>query len=303
MTLQQLKYVIEIQKCGSINEAAKRLFISQPSLSNAIKELEIELGIKIFNRTNRGVRLSLDGVEFSAYARQVLEQAELLETRYLGLNKKTQHFAISAQHYAFVVDAFVKLLDENQYDEYEFNLRETKTYDIIEDVKNLHSEIGILYLSKQNKKVMSKIFRDENLKFTSLFHVTPHIFISTNHPLASKEYVTLVDLEHFPCLTFEQGENNSFHFSEELVNTVRHKKIIHVTDRATLFNLLIGLNGYTISTGLLNTDLNGGKGIISIPLNSEEIFEVGWITHKDIQLTQIGKRYLDILKEIIEKRN
>ncbi|WP_138495495.1 LysR family transcriptional regulator [Paenibacillus pinistramenti] len=298
MTLQQLKYVIEIATRGSMNEAAKRLFISQPSLSNAIKDLEEELHITIFERTNKGIILSKDGVEFLSYARQVVEQAELLEGRYLNAKPSPQHFSVSAQHYAFAVNAFVKLVQEHGHEEYELALRETKTYEIIEDVKTLRSEIGILYLNEFNSKVINKLLKDAGLVFTSLFAARPHIFISVKNPLAKQSIVQIEQLQDYPYLSFDQGEYNSFHFSEEILSTLSHKKSIRVNDRATLFNLLIGLNGYTISTGVLSAELNG-RDIISVPLDSDETINVGWIRHKDAALSKLGIAYVEALKEFV----
>jgi len=300
MTLQQLKYAIEIAKCGSINIAAKRLFITQPSLSNAIRELETELNINIFQRTSRGITVSVAGTEFLGYARQVIEQAELLENRYFNTKPSSQHFSVSTQHYAFSVNAFVDLIKEYGNDEYEFKLRETKTYEIIDDVKNLRSEIGILYINEFNSKILNKLFEESNLKFTKLFVAKPHVFISANNPLSKQKRVTIEDLENYPYLCFEQGEYNSFHFSEEILSTIEHKKTIKVSDRATLFNLLIGLNGYTISTGILSSDLNGND-IISVPLDVNEEIEVGWISHKSIKLSNLANIYINALNDIISK--
>jgi len=300
MTLQQLKYAIEIANCGSINIAAKKLFISQPSLSNAIRELETELNKTIFQRTSRGISVTVDGAEFLGYARQVIEQAELLEKRYLNIKPSAQHFSVSTQHYAFAINAFVDLIKEYGIDEYEFNLRETKTYEIIDDVKNLRSEIGILYLNEFNSKVLNKLFKENNLKFTNLFVAKPHVFISVKNPLAKKKEVTLKDLEDYPYLSFEQGEFNSFHFSEEIQSTLSHRKSIKVSDRATLFNLLIGLNGYTISTGIISSDLNGSD-IIAVPLDIKEDITIGWISHKNITLSQLANNYINALNEIIKK--
>lgn len=294
MTLQQLKYVIEVANRGSINEAAKRLFISQPSLSNAIKDLEEEMQIAIFERTNKGISLSKEGVEFLSYARQVVEQAELLESRYLNAKPSPQHFSVSTQHYAFAVNAFVSLVQEYGHDEYELALRETKTYEIIEDVKNMRSEIGILYLNEFNGKVINKLLKSANLQFNSLFTAKPHIFISIKNPLALQSIVTIDQLQDYPYLSFDQGEFNSFHFSEEILSTLSHKKSIRVNDRATLFNLLIGLNGYTISTGVLSADLNGNE-IIPVPLDCEETIHVGWISHRNVALSKLGTEYIEAL--------
>lgn len=296
MTLQQLKYAVEIARCGSITKATRQLFVSQPSLSNAIMELENEIGIIIFNRTNRGITISAEGAEFLGYAKQVIEQAELLETRYSNKKLVRQNFSVSTQHYAFAVSAFVDLIKEYNLEEYEFTLRETKTYEIIEDVKNLRSEIGILYLNEFNSKVLNKFLRENNLIFIELFHAQPHIFISSENPLAKKSYVTMEELESYPYLSFEQGEYNSFYFSEEIQSTITHKKSITVSDRATLFNLLIGLNGYTISTGVISHDLNGNN-IISVPLQLEEKITVGYIIHENISLSKIAMDYIELLKK------
>ena len=298
MTLQQLKYIIKIVECGSISEAAKQLYISQPSLSNAVRELEKELGIEIFYRTTKGISLSVDGTEFLSYARQVVEQTELLEQRYLGKKPSKQLCSVSTQHYAFAVNAFVNLLRGLDVDEYEFTLRETRTWEIIEDVKNLRSELGIIYFSDFNEKVLNKLLKENHLEFNPLFEARPHVFVSSAHPLAERENVTLEELEDYPILAFEQGEYNSFYFSEEILSTVPHKKTIHVSDRATLFNLLIGLNGYTISTGVLNSDLNGDN-IVSVPLQTDERMLVGWIANEKAHLSSIALDYIAELRRVI----
>lgn len=301
MTLQQLRYAIEISKSGSINIAAKNLFITQPSLSKAIRDLEMELNITIFERTNRGVSVTLEGAEFLGYARQIIEETELLEKRYFNEKPSMQHLSVSTQHYAFAINAFVDLIKEYGQEEYDFTLRETKTYEIIDDVKNIRSEVGILYLNEFNSKVLKKLFKENNLKFTKLFVAKPHVFISSKNPLSNKNILKIEDLENYTYLSFEQGEYNSFHFSEEILSTLYHKKSIKVSDRATLFNLLIGLNGYTISTGILSADLNGDN-IISIPLEVEEEIIVGWISHKSISLSNLAKIYVEKLENYINKQ-
>jgi DNA-binding transcriptional LysR family regulator len=298
MTLQQLKYIIKIVECGSITEAAKQLFITQPSLSSSVKELEKEFGIEIFNRTSKGISLTVDGSEFLSYARQIIEQTELMEQKYLNKKPSKQLCSISTQHYAFAVNAFVELLSGLDVDEYEFTLRETKTYEIIEDVRNMHSEIGIIYLSDFNEKVLNKLLKENHLVFNLLFEADPHVFISSKHPLANNAYVTLDDLEDYPFLAFEQGQYNSFYFSEELLSTIPRKKTIHVSDRATLFNLLIGLNGYTICTGVLSRDLNGDN-IISVSLKAEEKMRVGWIANEKARLSSIALDYISKLQRLI----
>ena len=300
MTLQQLKYFIEVVNCGSINKAAENLFIAQPSLSNAVKDLEAEVGVELFTRTPKGMSLTADGVEFLGYARQVVEQASLLEQRFLSKKPSRRLCSISTQHYAFAVNAFVNMVKKTNADEYEFTLRETRTYEIIEDVKTLRSELGILYMNPFNRKVLEKLLRDNGLTFHPLFTAKPHIFVSASNPLAARQFVTPKDLEEYPCLSFEQGEYNSFYFSEEILSTAFRKKSIRVSDRATIFNLMIGLNGYTISTGIVSADLNGDN-ITAVPLHVDDFIEVGWIAHNSIQLTTQASMYLAELKQVIAK--
>lgn len=298
MTLQQLRYIITIAECGSITSAAEKLLVAQPTLSKSISELEKEMNISIFHRNNRGVYLSEEGSKFLSYARQVVEQADLLEQQYKQKEPIRRVFSISAQHYAFVVNAFVALVKEYDANKYEFTLRESRTHDIIEDVRTSRSELGVLFLSKFNHDVILRMIQHADLKFTPLFTASPHVFVSRDNPLARKERITLEELRDFPRLTYEQGINNSFYYAEELHSTEESPKSILVTDRATLFNLLIGLNGYTISSGILSSDLNG-TDIVSIPLESNEIMEIGYISSRDRELNSVSHRYLEHLKNYI----
>lgn len=297
MTLQHLKYAIEVAERGSISEAAKSLFITQPSLSNAIKELETEIKTTIFIRTNKGVLVTKEGAEFLGYARQVLQQTDLLEAKYLNEKIVKQKFSISTQHYTFAANAFVDLVKEFGAEEYEFTINETKTWEIIEDVKNLYSEIGIIYLSDYNNAVLRNIFEENNLIFEELFAVRPHVFLYNRHPLANKKSIIIEELDEYPCLSFSQGQYNSFYFTEEILSTRSVKKSIKVSDRAAIVNFMIGLNGYTISTGMFPKYLHGDD-IISIPLEVEEKIQVGTIVHKDMILSRLGKIYLQALKKV-----
>ena len=295
MTLQQLRYVIMVAETGTITEAASRLFISQPSLTNAIHELEKEMNIKIFDRTNKGIHISKDGEDFLGYARQVLEQAALLEDRYKGGNGGKQEFCVSTQHYSFAVNAFVDLIKKYGHDEYDFSIRETQTYEIIEDVATMKSEIGVIYMNDFNRVVLEKEIKSHNLVFHELMQAEPHVFISSVHPLATKKTVDWDDLAPYPYLSFEQGEHNSFYYSEEMFSTEVRSKNIRVRDRATLFNLLIGLNGYTISSGVIDKELNG-ENIIAVPLAEEGEMHIGYVTHKKTKPSRLGAIYLEALK-------
>ncbi len=299
MTLQQLRYVTAVAETGTITEAANRLYISQPSLTNAIHELEKEMNVVIFNRTNKGITLSKEGEDFLGYARQVLEQAAILEDRYKGSGGGKKQFCVSTQHYSFAVDAFVDLIKTYGQEEYDFSLRETQTYEIIEDVAKMKSEIGILFQNDFNEAVIGKLLKSHDLEFHLLFVAKPHVFISRKHPLAGKNVITNEELEQYPYLSFEQGEHNSFYFSEEIFSPSERKKNIRVRDRATLFNLLIGLNGYTVCSGVIDKKLNG-KDIIAVPLADESEMRIGYIVHKKGVLSRLGNTYLDALNKYLE---
>lgn len=296
MTLQQLKYVICVADHASMNEAANTLFIAQPSLSKSIRDLELEIGNSIFIRTNKGIQITTEGREFLGYARQVVEQSSLLEEKYLGMKPQKAKFCVSTQHYSFSVDAFVAFIKEHAEDEYDFTLRECRTHEIIEDVATLRSELGVIYLNEFNEKVIQKLLREKELYFTELFRAKPHVFIGQSNPLSQKKTLSLKDLEEYPSLSFEQGENNSFYFSEEILSTLSHKKEIRVSDRATLFNLVIGLQGYTISSGIISEELNG-KEIIAVPLDVKDEMRIGILQHKNITPSKMSEQYIQKLKE------
>ena len=299
MTFQQLKYVITVAETGTITEAAGKLYVSQPSLTKAIHELEKEMNIVIFNRTNKGIILSREGDEFLGYARQVLDQAAILEDKYKEGHGGKKKFCVSTQHYSFAVNAFVDLIKQYGQDEYDFSLRETQTYEIIEDVARMRSEIGILFLNDFNEVVMDKILKSHDLEFHLLFIAKPHVFISRNHPLAGREIITNEELEQYPYLSYEQGEHNSFYFSEEIFSPFERKKNIRVRDRATLFNLLIGLNGYTVCSGVIDEKLNG-KDIIAVPLAQESNMRIGYISHRKGMISRVGNSYLEALNQYLQ---
>jgi DNA-binding transcriptional LysR family regulator len=299
MTLQQLRYVVMVAETGTITEAANKLYISQPSLTNAIHELEKEMNLVIFHRTNKGISLSKEGDDFLGYARQVLEQASILEDHYKGNKGGKKQFCVSTQHYSFAVNAFVDLIKQYGQEEYDFSLRETQTYEIIEDVAKMRSEIGLLFLNDFNEAVLRKLLKSHDLEFHPLFTAKPHVFISSRHPLAKKEVITNKELEEYPYLSFEQGEHNSFYFSEEIFSASERKKNIRVRDRATLFNLLIGLNGYTVCSGVIDKKLNG-KNIIAVPLADEGDMRIGYIRHRKGMTSRLGATYLEAIRKYLE---
>ena len=299
MTLQQLAYLVAVAECGSITDAAERLFISQPSLSAAIHNLEKEMGVTAFVRSNKGVAVTREGEELLSFARMLLEQADIMQEHFGAGRRRDPRFCVSCQHYSFAVNAFVDVVQQYDADRYSFILRETQTGEIIDDVSSGRSELGLLYLCESNESVLSKLLRKNELVFEALFTAEPHVFISRNHPLAQQTVITNEELEEYPYLSFEQGEHNSFYFSEEIFSASERKKNIRVRDRATLFNLLIGLNGYTVCSGVIDENLNG-KDIIAVPLADESEMRIGYITHKKGRRSSIGVAYLECLKKYLE---
>ena len=299
MTIRQLQLLIEAAERGSITEAAEIMYVSQPSLTFAIHSLEKEFNITIFNRSNRGVELTKEGEEFVGLARQIVEQAQLIEERYNKRSTRKKSFCVSSQHYSFVVEAFVALLREEGGDRYKFHLRETTTYDVIEDVAQLRSQLGVLYLNKFNENVLQKTFRDEGLVFEELFVAQPHVFVGKDSPLSKLDKVRLEDLKPFPRLSYEQGIHNSFYFSEEIMSVLDCDKEILVCDRASLFNMLVGMNGYTICSGVISEALNGDN-VVARPLLVDDYMRIGAITPSTVRPSRLANRYLDILRQLTQ---
>lgn len=300
MTLAQLRYAITVAGASSMNEAAGKLFISQPSLSASIKELEAEVGVELFKRTNRGISVTPEGEEFIGYARQVVEQYNLIESKYILKENTKKKFGVSMQHYTFAVKAFVEMVKQFGMDEYEFEIHETKTYDVIEDVKNCKSEIGVLYINDFNKKVLTKLFHQSGVEFHELLKCHIYVYLWKGHPLASKKEITLEELEEYPCLSFDQGHNNSFYFAEEVLSTYDYKRLIKANDRATFLNLMIGLNGYTLCSGIMCEELNGSD-YCAVKLKSDEIMTIGYISRKGVPISPLGKKYLEEIGKYKEK--
>mgnify|MGYP000280749789 CR=1 FL=1 len=295
MTLQQLRQVLTIAESNSMNEAAKKLFVSQPNLSATVREVEEELGITVFMRNNRGITVTAEGEEFLGYAKQVVEQYHLLENRYLNVESKKK-FSVSMQHYSFAVKAFVQLAKEVGMDEYEFAVRETKTYEVIEDVKEFRSEIGIIYINDFNQKVLTKMIKESDLEFHPILDCGVYVYLWKGHPLANKEEISIEELEEYPCLAFEQGNYNSFYFAEEVLSTYEYKRLIRANDRATLLNLMVGLNAYTLCCGIICEGLNG-EDYCAVKLKSNEHMTIGYLKRKGVALSPLGQKYLEEIRK------
>ncbi len=304
MTLQQIHYALEVASMGSMNKAAEKLYISQPTLTSAIKELESETGIQIFQRTSRGVIVTTDGSEFLASARQLYQQYEWLMDQYGEERKIKQKFGISTQHYSFAVKAFVEMVKKYDTLNYEFAIRETKTAEVIEDVASGRSELGILFMSDYNKKILKKLLVENSLEFRPLIECAAYVYIWKGHPLASHSSISFEELQEYPCLSFEQGEKSSAYLAEEILTDRDYPRVIHANDRATMLNLMVGLNGYTLCSGIICEELNGSD-YLAVPFeadrnNKNSAMNIGYITRRGSKLNSIGETYIQELQHYFE---
>jgi len=304
MTIQQLNYVITISEKGSLNKAAEVLYVTQPSLTSAVRELERELGITLFNRGGKGVTLTNDGAEFIQYARQVVNQYDRLLEKYGKGGNLRKKFGISCQHYSFAVKSFVEMVKQFDTDEYEFAIRESKTRDVIEDVAAGKSEVGILYLSDFNRKAIGKFLKSNQLEFHQLINCEPYVYLWKGHPLAKQKSIRLEELQDYPCLSFEQGPSGAFYFSEEILSTYDYIRTIKTTDRATMLNLMVGLNGYTLCSGIICEELNGSDYVaVAFEDKEEEVaagrMEIGYIVKENMILSQMAEMYIGELKKYL----
>ena len=304
MTLQQLLYALTIAEKGSMNKAAESLFISQPSLTLAMKDLEKEIGVTIFRRSSRGVELTNEGEDFLISARQIYQQYELLKDKYSGTEDIRRKFAVSTQHYSFITKAFVETVKKYDTKNFDFAIRETKTQDVISDVGKLRSEIGILYESDFNRKVITKMLHDNDLDFTKLIDCKAYVYLWKNHPLAGESQISLSMLKDYPCLSFEQGDQSSLYLAEEILGETEYPRTIKATDRSTMLNLMIGLNGYTLCSGIICEELNGSD-YVAIPFKEDRNHRnvkmtVGYITKRHAIMSDIGKTFIDEVKTYLD---
>ena len=304
MTLQQLRYVIAIEEAGSYNKAAEAIFVAQPSSTNSIKELEKELDITIFYRNGKGALPTEEGKEFIAYAKQVIGQADSLLDRFGKNNKSKRKFGVSSQHYSFATKAFVEMIKQFSMNEYEFAIRETKTKEVIEDVKSQRSELGILYISDYNRTVLGRILRQDGLSFHKIIDCNAYVYLWKGHPLAKQAGINFEELKNYPCLMFEQGDSSAAYLAEEILSTKEYPQIIWANDRATMLNLMIGLNGYTLCSGIICEELNGAD-YVAVPYvdddtNPNSVMEIGYIKKAGAPLTKIGECYINEVKKYLK---
>lgn len=297
MTIQQCKYILKVAEYGSLNEAAKQLFVAQSSLSVSIKSLEQELNIKIFERAGGGVYLTEAGTEFVQYARQIVEQNDFIINRYAE-NKPCGHLYVSTQHYDFVADIFGKLLNEIKEECYRFFLREMKTYDVIYETETAYCDIGIIAIKDKERSIMERYINQRGLTFAPLINAMPHVYVRKEHPIANYTVITNGLLYKYPYVSYEQGEHNSTFFTEE-ITYISSDKHVEISDRATLMNILLATDSYTVGTGIMPSLLNEGR-IVSIPYESEDFYTIGYILRADRNLSELTKRFIELLKKSVK---
>lgn len=297
MTLQQLRYAHAVAASGSVSEAARRLFVTQPTMTEAVRALEEELRVAVFTRSSRGISVTHEGEEFLGLARQILDDVARIQEKYTGKAVRRPQFAVSCQHYAFVVEAFMEVVRACEAESYDFTIRETVTSEIIDDVARHRSEVGVMYLSRRNERALSKILKKEELAFDELFVSRPHVFLGRKHPFARKKGgVTPKELDGYPFISFEQGVENALYFAEEVMPSIDRRKNIRVRDRATMTNLILGLEGYTVASGALSRTLNG-TDIVAVPLKIDDTIRVGMVRRQGVTLSRAGTVFADALRE------
>ncbi len=298
MTIQQCKYVLEIAKTGSFSEAAKQLFIAQSSLSVSVKSLEQELNIKIFERSSNGVYLTEEGSEFVRYASQIAESDDFINERYKSPSIPQKLF-IATQHYDFIADIFGNFLKNTEDATYKFSIKEIETYNVIREVETAYSDIGIIAIKNGDYDIIKRYLLKKNLSFTPVLEAAPHVFLRREHPLSNCESLSISELREFPYVSYEQGDHNSSYFTEEMMDATLIDKHIEISDRATLMNVLLITDAYTVGTGIMPSVLNKGD-IVSIPLVSEEHYIIGYILNNDRRISEMTGKFIKLLEQTVD---
>lgn len=295
MTLQQMRYLIVIAECGSISAAAQALFVSQPSLSGALKEVERETGVSVFRRTNHGVEPTPEGLELLAMVRQVVQMDDMIAARYgRGGEGAAEFLSVSGQRYSFVTEAFAALMRARSGSRYSFALRETDTREVIDDVRALRSELGVLCLTSLNRGVIMRELDRAGLAFELALSAAPRLLVRAQHPLCARSSVRLEELEPYPRVVFDQGGGASAFYSEEPLPEAPFCGSIAVRDRSSIAAVLNLTDAYTIATGLRTQGMD--EGVITVPLATDERMEIGCIRNPRIALSDLAREFLSALQ-------
>ena len=300
MTITQLRYVLEVAASSSMREAASKLFVSQPALSASIRELEDELGVLLFSRTNKGIALTDEGREFVTYAKKAVGQYEILEDRYLSRDAGKEQFSVSTQHYNFAIRAFTDVIKKMDPEKYVFSIHETKTKEVLDDVGNLKSEVGIVSFSRDNEAVIRKLFKEYQLEFTPLMIRETYAYVWKDHKFAKRKTISLEELKEYPCVAFDQSDDSNFYLTEEAMGNYDFRKLIKSDDRATTMEIISDLHGYSVGSGMLAGDEQVLKGLVSIKLKEEDPLTIGYILRKGSELSPYAKAYVEELEKYRE---
>lgn len=300
MNINQIKYVLTVARSASMREAASKLYISQPALSASIRELEDELGILIFERSNKGITLTEAGYEFIAYAKKAVNQYEILEDKYLSKDKDKERFSVSTQHYTFAIHSFANVINRFNPEKYIFSIHETRTNAVLENVRDMKSEVGVISYSGENEKIMKKLFKEYQLDFYPLMKRETYVYVWKNHKLASAEQVSIEELREYPCVIFDQNDDSNFYLNEEAMGNYEFDKVIKSDDRATTLEIIADTGGFSIGSGMLAQEAATLKGLVAVKLREEDPLIIGYIVRKGSSLSIYGKSYVEELQKYKE---
>ena len=292
MNITQLKYVLKVAASSSMREASTKLYVSQPALSASIRELEDEIGIIIFERTNKGITLTDDGREFLTYAKKAVGQYGILEDRYLSRDSDKEKFSVSTQHYNFAIKAFTDVIKRLDPEKYVFSIHETKTKKVLDDVGSLKSAVGVISFSSSNEALIKKLFRDYQLEFTPLMKRDTYVYVWKNHKFAGYKEISIEEMHDFPCVSFDQTGDGNVYLTEEAMADYSFDKMIKSDDRATTMEIIAELGGYSVGSGMLSKEGSILQGLVGIKMKEEDPLTIGYITRKGGALSRYGEEYI-----------
>ncbi len=300
MTLLQMSYLLETERCGSINRAAQSLFISQSALSNAIAEVERELGITVFHRSNRGITLTDEGRELLSQITPIVERSRKISRYYSERKAENRvHLSIAAQRYPFCVKAFVEFLRMVEEPRAEVRLKEMEMSAVIGEVSAQQSDLGIIFLSDLTEHFILRILQEKHLTFTPLVSLRPHVFMRKEHPLAGQQTVTMEQLRRYPSVAFTQADSNLNYAEEVVVGTAADfDQVVYVSDRATIYSVIAHTNCVSTGSGVLPEGF-GHEQVIAVPLQSQQEMRLGYITLQGVPLSDKGQEFVEILRKIM----
>ena len=299
MNIQQLRYVVAIANSGTFREAAEKMYVSQPSLSISVRDLEKELGFKIFRRTSSGTFLTRRGMEFYEKAQELVKGFDVFQNQYANPEEEKDEFSIASQHYDFLPPTITAF--SQQYPDYKnFRIFESTTVQILDEVAQGHSEIGIIYLNNQNQKGIMQRVEKLGLEVIELIPFQTHIYLREGHPLAKKKELVMEDLVDLPTVRFTQEKDEYLYYSENFVDTSASSQMFNVTDRATLNGILERTNAYATGSGFL--DNNSVNGITVIPLNDNLNNRMVYVKREEVDLSQAGTLFVEVIQEYFDQK-